>query len=66
LLENETKGSETDAKQLLIEFLKILKEDGKRGCAPLLIRNIPTHVAEEFEKKIMSNPKHHGETDREA
>lgn len=66
LYENETNRSETEAKQLLIEFLKMLKEDMQRGCRPLIVRNVPTHVAEEFEKKIMSNPKHHGESDREA
>jgi hypothetical protein len=66
LHENGTNGSEIEGKQLLIEFLKILKEDGEKGCAPLLIRNIPARVAEEFEKKIMSDPMHHGETDREV
>lgn len=59
--ENETNGS-----KLLKEFLTILKEDSQRGYKLLLILDIPTQVSEEFEKKIMSDPKHHGESDREA
>jgi hypothetical protein len=59
--ENEPSGS-----KLLLKLLTILKEDSEKGCTPLLILDIPARVAEEFEKKIMSNPKHHGETDREA
>jgi hypothetical protein len=55
--ENEINGG-----KLVIKFLKTVIEDSERGCAPILIRNIPTQVAEEFEKKIMSSPKHHGET----
>lgn len=63
---NKSKVPESEIWDVLYKLVKMLADDIKNGFRPLIVCGISEDAMEEFDKKIMSRPEHHGETSGEA
>lgn len=67
--ENETntnRPTDAEAWDLLYRLVKLLADDIKDGCRPLLVLGIPKDVMEAFERTIMSRSKYQGQESGDA